>query len=259
MAVEVPMPDKHYSPQQVPATIQDPVGECYDHTTEVIRRAIRRRTKKLSSTLDGTSWEPPVYSVTQNEYAYTLRCPGPNCGEEMVALFFLPCNNAANEGIVCCSKCCEDFRRLANKFRVGVPGCDWEKLDQKQYCQFEKEAWQSSINCSLTLLQMNSQKSTTQQVSKMKKAKPKQTVVERANDKIANEVIDTEATEIPIATEITSPANRSGKRACEQSNQPSSRKRRALMTRLNKLTKSAQVIQEQIQDVVNELMNDDDQ
>ena len=267
MAVQTPLPDKHYSPTCVPQHIDDPLGECFQHTTEVIRRQIRRRTKKLTTTLNGTQWEPPIYTTEANVYAYHLKCPGEDCGEDMQALFFLPCNNQANEGIVCCSKCCEDFRRLANKFQVGV-GSTWEKIDHKDYCKFAPASWQSSLTCSNNLLEMNesaratrvannvnTQRKTTSKPKPKCKPKPK-----RKNDIIVLVDDECEAVVIPDATAVEAPvANCStGKRACEGADRPSSRKRRALIDRLDKLSQRVQTIQQEIQDITKELMHDDE-
>ena len=41
--VHSPDPDTLYSPSQVPSQVADPVGEVFDHNTNVIRRKIARR------------------------------------------------------------------------------------------------------------------------------------------------------------------------------------------------------------------------
>lgn len=52
----VPDPDVHIHPDHVPNTVQDKVAECIQHSTQVLRRQIRSREKRLVSAL-GAAWD----------------------------------------------------------------------------------------------------------------------------------------------------------------------------------------------------------
>ena len=52
----VPDPDVHIHPDHVPDTVQDKVAECIQHSTQVLRRQISSREKRLVSAL-GAAWD----------------------------------------------------------------------------------------------------------------------------------------------------------------------------------------------------------